>query len=397
MRGPKTCLEPSSGAWPPEGLRGTPEGPRMITATTHPRHPGPASWQTELAAAYTSPAALAEALDLDPTTLGLQALPAKAPAAAHASPVAAHSDGAGSASPSAFRMLVPASYVRRMRRGDPRDPLLLQVLPSERENEDFAGFTADPVGERAAMRAPGLLKKYEGRALLITTSACAVHCRYCFRREFPYTEHLDDVRRWRGALEEIARDASIEEVILSGGDPLSLSDSRLTTLTDALAKVPHLRRLRVHTRQPIVLPSRVDAGLVAWLKGLRLPTVVVLHSNHPNEINDEVREACAALRSSGVTLLNQSVLLRDINDRPDVLVQLSHRLFDAGVLPYYLHVLDPVRGAAHFDVPDEVARRIVGEVSAQLPGYLVPRLVREVHGAPAKVSLAPRFSNGGGC
>lgn len=341
----------------------------MITATTHPRHPAPASWQSELAAALTTPEALAEALGLDPNTLGTVAR-----------------------QPPAFRMLVPASYVRRMRRGDPRDPLLLQVLPSEREAEDFTGFTADPVGERAAMRAPGLLKKYDGRALLITTSACAVHCRYCFRREFPYSDHLDEVRRWQGALEEIARDTSIEEIILSGGDPLSLSDSRLTSLTDALVKVPHLRRLRVHTRQPVVLPSRVDSGLLTWLKGLRLPTVVVLHSNHPNEINDEVREACAALRASGVTLLNQTVLLRDINDRPDVLIQLSHRLFDAGVLPYYLHVLDPVRGAAHFDVPDEIAQRIVGEVSARLPGYLVPRLVREVHGAPAKVSLAPRFS-----
>jgi EF-P beta-lysylation protein EpmB len=341
----------------------------MITATTHPRHPAPAPWQSELAAALTTPEALAEALGLDPNTLGTVA-----------------------GQPPAFRMLVPASYVRRMRRGDPRDPLLLQVLPSEREAEDFTGFTADPVGERAAMRAPGLLKKYDGRALLITTSACAVHCRYCFRREFPYSDHVDEVRRWRGALEEIARDTSIEEIILSGGDPLSLSDSRLTSLTDALVTVPHLRRLRVHTRQPVVLPSRVDSGLLTWLKGLRLPTVLVLHSNHPNEINDEVREACAALRASGVTLLNQTVLLRDINDRPDVLIQLSRRLFDAGVLPYYLHVLDPVRGAAHFDVPDEIAQRIVGEVSARLPGYLVPRLVREVHGAPAKVSLAPRFS-----
>ena len=192
-------------------------------------------------------------------------------------------------------------------------------------------------------------------------------------------------------MEEIARDESLEEIILSGGDPLSLSDARLKSLTDALANIRHVRRLRVHTRQPIVLPSRVDAGLTAWLRGLRLPTVFVLHVNHPQEIDAEVREACATLRGNGITLLNQSVLLHGVNDSVDVLVELSHRLFEAGVLPYYLHVLDPVRGAAHFDVPDPTAQVLAGQLAARLPGYLVPRLVREVHGAPAKVTLPPRF------
>jgi EF-P beta-lysylation protein EpmB len=265
------------------------------------------------------------------------------------------------------------------------------VLPIGAELADTADYTADPLGEREALRVPGLLQKYYGRALLIATSACAVHCRYCFRREFPYAQQTSDSSRWSEALDEIARDTSIEEVILSGGDPLSLSDSRLASLTDALQRIPHVRRLRVHTRQPVVLPSRVDAGLTQWLTRLRLPVVFVLHVNHPNEIDADVRSACARLRDAGVTLLNQTVLLQGVNDDPDVLVELSRRLFEAGVLPYYLHLLDRVRGAAHFDVPEERARLIAGQVAARLPGYLVPRLAREIYGAPAKVTLSPRF------
>jgi EF-P beta-lysylation protein EpmB len=278
-----------------------------------------------------------------------------------------------------------------MRPGDPTDPLLRQVLPVESELQDAADYVSDPLGEHAALRAAGLLQKYQGRALLITTSACAVHCRYCFRREFPYSEQTHDAPRWSAALAELAGDSSIEEVILSGGDPLSLSDARLTGLTDALAKIPHIRRLRVHTRQPVVLPSRVDDGLLGWLRALRAPMVFVLHVNHPNEIDAEVRCACEKLRAAGVTLLNQSVLLRGVNDNVDVLAELSRCLFDAGVLPYYLHVLDHVRGAAHFAVPDPEARALVGELASRLSGYLVPRLVRELSGAPAKVILPPQF------
>ena len=338
----------------------------MITATPPPRHPAPASpgsplWQREMASAVTSVEALALALGLDPPPIPLAA--------------------------AAFKLRVPASYVRRMRRGDAHDPLLRQVLPTDLESEDTPEFTADPVGEHRALRAPGLLQKYSGRALLITTQACAVHCRYCFRREFPYADQTDDAPRWNAALEEIAHDESLHEIILSGGDPLSLGDSRLQSLTDALADIPHVRRVRVHTRQPIVLPSRVDSGLLSWIRSVRQPMVFVLHCNHPNEIDAEVRDACASLRDSGVTLLNQSVLLRGVNDSTDTLVWLSERLFEAGVLPYYLHVLDKVRGAAHFDVPATTAQRIAGELAARLPGYLVPRLVREVPGAPAKVGL----------
>ncbi len=290
-----------------------------------------------------------------------------------------------------FRLRVPRSYVSRIRRGDPNDPLLRQVLPIGAELVSPPEFTADPLGEREALRAPGLLQKYRGRALLIATSACAVHCRYCFRREFPYSEQTTDSSRWSEALNEIASDPSIEEVILSGGDPLSLSDFRLASLTDALQRIPHVRRLRVHTRQPVVLPSRVDAGLTQWLGELRLPVVFVLHINHPNEIDAEVLAACARLRDCGITLLNQTVLLRGVNDDAEVLAELSRRLFEAGVLPYYLHVLDRVRGVAHFEVPEQQARLIAGELAAKLPGYLVPRLAREVHGAPAKVTLSPEF------
>jgi L-lysine 2,3-aminomutase len=328
----------------------------------------PSRWQAELADAISTPEELLAALHLDHSLLA----PAR--------------DAA-----STFRLRVPRNYVARMRVGDPADPLLRQVLPIGRELEDVADYVTDPLGEHAALRAPGLLQKYRGRALIITTSACAVHCRYCFRREFPYSEQTSNAPRWSAALSEIGRDSSIEEVLLSGGDPLSLSDARLKSLTDALATIPHIRRLRVHTRQPIVLPSRVDGGLLNWLHSVRIPTVFVLHANHPNELSEDVRAACEKLRATGVTLLNQSVLLRGVNDDVDVLAELSRRLFDSGVLPYYLHVLDRVRGSAHFEVPETDARVIAGELAARLPGYLVPRLVREIHGAPAKVTLAPKL------
>src|ERR1700733_2530931 len=328
----------------------------------------PARWQADLADAITTPEDLVVALGLSPALFP----PAQAASAA-------------------FRLRVPRSYVSRMRPGDPSDPLLRQVLPVANELEAGIGFVSDPLGEHAALRAPGLLQKYRGRALIITTSACAVHCRYCFRREFPYSEQTSDAPRWSAALSEIGRDSSLEEVILSGGDPLSLSDARLKSLTDALATIPHVRRLRVHTRQPIVLPSRVDDGLVSWLRSVRLHTVFVLHANHPNEIDSDVSAACEKLRASGVTLLNQSVLLRGVNDDVEVLAELSRRLFDTGVLPYYLHVLDRVRGAAHFEIPEAQARLIAGDLASRLPGYLVPRLVREIYGAPAKVTLTPQF------
>jgi L-lysine 2,3-aminomutase len=338
----------------------------MITASPHSRHPAARRWQDDMADAISCPETLLRALGLDSSLVA----PARAAAAK-------------------FGLRVPLAYVARMRHGDPNDPLLRQVLPIAAENEPTPHFTPDPLGEAASRRAPGLLQKYQGRALLITTSACAVHCRYCFRREFPYSEQTGEGPRFHEALKQIASDSSLEEIILSGGDPLSLSDARLTALTDALAAIPHIKRLRLHTRQPIVLPSRVDAGLVAWLQRLRWPVVFVLHANHSNEIDANVRTACAELRAAGVTLLNQTVLLKGVNDDGDVLADLSRALFEAGVLPYYLHVLDRVSGAAHFDIPETQARQLAGDLAARLPGYLVPRLVREVAGAPAKLTLPP--------
>ncbi|UCG74424.1 MAG: EF-P beta-lysylation protein EpmB [Chromatiales bacterium] len=285
-----------------------------------------------------------------------------------------------------FPLRVPHSYVRRMRCGDPQDPLLLQVLPQADEHHRVAGFTDDPVGDLASARRPGLLRKYTGRALIITTGACAVHCRYCFRRAFPYHENLSD-STFTGVLDELRRDTSIREVILSGGDPLSLSDRRLEALLQALDTIPHVRRIRLHTRTPVVLPERVDAPLLRVLAQLRKPLVTVLHCNHANEIDAAVADAVAGLRARSAAVLNQSVLLRGINDSPDALVDLSEALFAAGVLPYYLHQLDPVAGAAHFAVDDDRARACVTGAAARLPGYLVPRLVREVAGADAKLPL----------
>jgi EF-P beta-lysylation protein EpmB len=287
-----------------------------------------------------------------------------------------------------FALRVPAPFLARIRPGDPGDPLLRQVLPVGSELDAHPGYVADPLEERAAKRAPGLLQKYAGRALLITTQACAIHCRYCFRREFPYSEQsADEGGRWSAALAEIAGDPSIEEVILSGGDPLTLGDARLKQLTDALGAMPHVKRVRVHTRQPVVLPSRVDAGLCEWIATIRQPVVFVLHVNHPNEIDAEVRAACARLRGAGVTLLNQSVLLAGVNDDVETLKRLSVGLMDAGVLPYYLHLPDRVRGTAHFAVADDRAKELVAGLAKQLSGYLVPRLVREVPGASSKTPV----------
>jgi len=336
-----------------------------MMASVELRTPARPRWQRELAEAVTDPSEL----------LAILGLPLSLAAAAERAS-------------ESFSLRVTRSFLARMRHGDPNDPLLRQVLPLGEELTETAGYTADPLEEGAARRAPQLLHKYTGRALLIATEACAIHCRYCFRREFPYAAPETRVgARWGEALEILAQDASIEEVILSGGDPLSLSDARLTQLTDALAKIPHLKRLRVHTRQPIVLPSRVDDGLLAWLRGIRLPTVMVLHSNHPHEIDADVRAACAKLRAAGVTLLNQSVLLRGVNDDAGTLERLSVALLEAGVLPYYLHLPDRVRGTAHFDVDERAAQRLIGELMGRLSGYLVPRLVREVPGAVSKVPL----------
>ncbi len=285
-----------------------------------------------------------------------------------------------------FPLRVPRSFVARMKIGDPNDPLLLQVLPHLRELEASPGYSLDPLQEEQVSPATGLLHKYHGRVLLVTTGACAIHCRYCFRRHFPYSDHTGD---WQSALTYISSDSSIREVILSGGDPLSLADEKLESLARAISEIGHVKRLRLHTRLPVVLPERVDANLLGWLSRSRLDKVVVLHVNHPNELDSATLAAMARLKSTGATLLNQTVLLRNINDNVHTLSSLSEALFQAGVLPYYLHVLDRVEGASHFEVPETDARRLARGLLAELPGYLVPKLVKEQAGASSKTPISP--------
>lgn len=323
-----------------------------------------ARWQQILAEAVTRPAELCDILGLDPALIA---------------PALQAAEG--------FPLRVPRGFIARMRRGDPHDPLLLQVLPAGAELRAVEGFSLDPVGDMASRASTGLLHKYSGRALLVATGACAVHCRYCFRRHFPYSEESALADGWEAAVGHLRDDPSISEIILSGGDPLSLSDRRLTQLTDALKSAPHIRRLRIHTRYPVVLPERVDDGLLKWLSGLSLQKVVVIHANHANELNDEVHRACHDLESSGAMLLNQSVLLAGVNDSIAALAALSEALFAMRVLPYYLHVLDRVQGAAHFEIAADRALELHAGLMQTLPGYLVPKLVREVPGAASKTPV----------
>ena len=333
----------------------------MIARSHFPRE---APWRRSLAAAITDPAELLTRLGLPASLL---------PAAERAAAV--------------FPLRVPESFLARMRPGDPADPLLAQVLPLGAELEAVPGFGRDPVAELGKLPAQGIVHKYHGRLLLMPTGACAVHCRYCFRRHFPYEDHQTGVRGWDEALAHIRSDTTVSEVILSGGDPLLLLDEHLARLAEELAAIPHVERLRVHTRTPVVLPDRVDEALLAWLTGTGLRPVMVLHVNHARELAGELPAALARLRGAGVPLLAQSVLLQGVNDSVAALADLSRALFSAGVLPYYLNLLDRVEGAAHFDVPEEEARALHRALTLLLPGYLVPRLVRDVPGEGAKVGV----------
>jgi EF-P beta-lysylation protein EpmB len=321
-------------------------------------------WKRELAAAVRDPAELLRLLGL-PDRVEAEALRA-----------------AGG-----FPLLVPRGFVSRMRPGDPKDPLLLQVLPLGAEQDEVAGWSADPLGERLRQPSPGVIRKYRGRALLLVTAGCAVNCRYCFRREFPHDDAAS-AGEWEGPLEALAEAVDVEEVILSGGDPLLVDDRRLGRLVRRLAAIPHLRRLRIHSRLPIVLPERVTGELVAVLGETRLTSVMVVHANHPAELDASVAAAMARLAGSRAVLLNQSVLLAGVNDSARVLAELSLRLVEIGILPYYLHLPDRIRGTAHFDVPEERARRIHAGLRDALPGYAVPRLVREVPGEGSKRWIA---------
>lgn len=287
-----------------------------------------------------------------------------------------------------FRLLAPHSYVRRMQKGDWHDPLLRQVLPLSAEMQLTQGFVSDPVGDHEAMVTEGVLHKYQGRVLLVATGACAIHCRYCFRRHFPYSEANPARDHWQDALDYIASHPEITEVLLSGGDPLTLSDERLSSLCERIAAIEHVQRIRFHTRLPIVLPERIDERLLTWLSRLNKQVIMVIHANHAHEFNDaEVQAGLKALCEVGVLLLNQSVLLRGVNDSVPALAALSEALVAAKVIPYYLHILDRVQGAAHFEVPEAEAKALVAALRLQVPGYMVPQLVREVAGEGAKIPL----------
>lgn len=287
-----------------------------------------------------------------------------------------------------FPLCVTESYLNRIEKGNPDDPLLWQMMPRAEEMLVTPGFVHDPVDDQTAQKIPGLLHKYHGRVLLTLTGACAVHCRYCFRRHFDYAASNPGKTYWQQCLQYIRHHQSIEEVIFSGGDPLSLTDQRLQDLTEELEQIPHVKTLRIHTRQPIALPDRIDSGLLNWIAQSRFRIIFVLHTNHSQEINQEVSEALVKLRQHQVTLLNQSVLLKKVNDSVETLCQLSQKLFEHGVLPYYLHMLDRVEGAAHFLVPEEEALNLHRGIQQKLSGYLVPKLVREIPGQPHKTLLA---------
>lgn len=333
----------------------------MITASPLGAQPG--DWRRAFREAITDPH---ELLDV----LGLPGLASQLPRAA-----------------GSFPLRVPRGFVARMRPGDPADPLLRQVLPLDEEYRPMPGFDPDAVGDLASRGARGVLHKYHGRSLLVATGSCAVHCRYCFRRHFPYGEQLAAAEGWREALDYLQSHPEVTEVILSGGDPLSLATSKLAELGAGLRRLPQVRRLRLHTRLPVVLPERIDAELLAWFAALPWPVVLVIHANHAQELDRSVADALAALRRVGVRLLNQSVLLRGVNDDVESLAALSERLFECDVQPYYLHQLDRVAGAAHFEVADARARALSEQLRARLPGYLVPLLVREIPGDSSKRPL----------
>ncbi|MDC0274559.1 MAG: EF-P beta-lysylation protein EpmB [Planctomycetaceae bacterium] len=324
----------------------------------------PSDWHRSLAEAIRDPRVLLESLGLSDELL----------------------PGAESAA-SLFPLMVPASYRDRMEPRNPHDPLLRQVLPLVEEHAETPGFVLDAVGDSDSKRAPGLLHKYHGRALLVTTGSCAIHCRYCFRRSYPYQEEPRTLNDWEPAFDVLRQDPSISEIILSGGDPLMLTEVRLSDLLTRCESIPHLSRVRIHSRLPIVLPNRVDDVLIDRLRSSQLTPIMVVHANHPNEIVGDCADSLRRLVESGITTLNQSVLLKGVNDSVEALAGLSERLINLGVMPYYLHQLDRVQGTAHFEVQDERALELITELRKCLPGYAVPQLVRELAGELHKVPL----------
>jgi EF-P beta-lysylation protein EpmB len=321
------------------------------------------SWQKELGEVVTDPEQLLALLDIAPADY-IQHFKAR----------------------TLFPVRVPRPFIKRMKKGDINDPLLKQVMPLSKEFIVTDGYSADPLEEHDTV-AEGLLHKYTNRVLMIVKAGCAVNCRYCFRRHFPYQDNSPNKKRWQSALDYIAAHNEINEVIFSGGDPLMASDDHLAWLIKQVEKITHVTRLRIHTRLPVVIPTRITQTLVTLLKESRLKTTMVLHINHPNEINQELVDALEPMRAARIPLFNQSVLLRGVNDNAKALIELSEVLFDAGIQPYYLHLFDAVQGAAHFDVKEEDAVAIVKAMLASLPGFLMPKLVREIAGQANKTPI----------
>lgn len=286
-----------------------------------------------------------------------------------------------------FPVMVPESFLARMLPSCPTDPLLRQVLTTIQEDATSDGFKADPVGDSAAKKAHGLLQKYHGRALLITTGSCAVHCRYCFRRDYPYQAEPKTLKDWQPAFKAISADSTIREVILSGGDPLLLTDARLMQLITAIDEIPHVDRIRLHTRLPIVLPARITPDLMKAMTELRSQVIWVVHANHANEIQGDCQQALKSLVGSGFPVLNQAVLLKDINDNLNALRDLCLSLVNIGVMPYYLHQLDRVTGAAHFEASVTTGQNLIQQLKTVLPGYAVPKYVQEIEARPSKTAL----------
>nr|WP_136250494.1 EF-P beta-lysylation protein EpmB [Ningiella ruwaisensis] len=321
------------------------------------------SWQSELANAYTDPASLLNYLQLNPED--------------YAQHFAARR---------LFNMRVPRPFAKLMQTNKWDDPLLKQVFPAKEEFQSHPDFVGDPLQEHNNAL-PGILHKYQNRALFIVKGGCAVNCRYCFRRSFPYEENAVSKAKWRDVLNYVAKTDALDEVIFSGGDPLMAKDSHLAWLAEQISQIPHIKRLRIHTRFPVVIPQRINDEFLSWFAKVKLQKIMVFHINHANEVSPDLKSACAKLRGAGVHLLNQAVLLRGINDSVQEQIALNEAVFEAGILPYYLHLLDKVEGASHFDTPQDKAKQIMAEVIKRQPGYLVPKLVREIAGQPGKTPI----------
>lgn len=301
------------------------------------------------------------------------------------------SDSATDRAHAQFPLRVPEPYLERIEAGNPNDPLLLQILPQAEEMQIQTGYSADPLAENESNPVAGLVHKYKSRALVILSGGCAINCRYCFRRHFPYEENQLGSEQWQSILHYLMQDEDINEVIFSGGDPLATPDKRIKGFINDLAAIPHLKRLRIHSRLPIVIPQRVTDELITLLSESRLQTIMVVHANHRNEIDEHVGSALYRLNRAGITTLNQSVLLKGVNDSAEALITLSERLFEFNTLPYYLHLLDKVQGSRHFEIEDREAKKIMLELQASLPGYLVPKLVREEPNKPSKTLIDLRL------